>query len=49
MTVAEVVPMDLVKYDLAAKLREQRRIVELIPPPDDVFIAAEKKLLSRRA
>jgi hypothetical protein len=32
--------MDTVKYDLAAKLREQRRILELMPPPDDVFIAA---------
>jgi hypothetical protein len=34
--------MDLVKYDLAAKLREPRRILELVPPPDDVFIAAAK-------
>ena len=34
--------MDTVKCDLAAKLREQRRILELIPPPDDVFIAAAK-------
>jgi hypothetical protein len=42
LTVAEVMPMDTVKYDLAAKLREQRRILELIPPPDDVFIAAAK-------
>ena len=42
LTVAEVVPMDTAKYDLAARLREQRRILELIPPPEDVFDAAAK-------
>jgi hypothetical protein len=34
--------METAKYDLAAKLREQRRILELIPPPDEVFEAAAK-------
>jgi hypothetical protein len=39
---AEAVSMNSAKYDHAAKLREQRRILELIPPPDGVFIAAAK-------
>jgi len=34
--------MDTAKYDLAAKLWEQRRILELIPPPDEAFEAAAK-------
>jgi hypothetical protein len=34
--------MDPTKYDVAAKLREQRRILDLIPPPDEVFEAAAK-------
>jgi hypothetical protein len=37
--------MDPTKYDVAAKLREQRRILDLIPPPDEVFEAAAKKRL----
>jgi len=34
--------MGTAKFDLAAKLREQRRILELIPPPDEIFEAAAK-------
>jgi hypothetical protein len=34
--------MDPTKYDLAAKLREQRRILDLILPPDEVFMVAAK-------
>ena len=34
--------METAKYDLAAKLREQRRILELIQPPDEVFEASAK-------
>jgi hypothetical protein len=33
---------DPTKYDLAAKLREQRRILDLIPPPGKVFEAVAK-------
>ena len=40
---AEAMSMNSAKYDHAAKLREQRHFLELIPPPDDVFIAAAKK------
>lgn len=40
--VAEAAPMDTPKYDLAARLLEQKRILERIPPPDDVFVAAAK-------
>jgi hypothetical protein len=32
--VAEAAPMDTPKYDLAARLLEQKRVLELIPPPD---------------
>jgi hypothetical protein len=35
-------PMDTTKYDSAAKLRVQRRLLDLIPPPDEVFEAAAK-------
>jgi hypothetical protein len=38
--IAEADPMDAT--DFAAKLREQRRILDLIPPPDEVFMAAAK-------
>jgi hypothetical protein len=34
--------MESIKYDLAAKLPEHRRILDLIPPPDEVFTAAAK-------
>jgi hypothetical protein len=39
---AEAVSMNSAKYDHAAKLREQRRFLDRIPPPDGVFIAAAK-------
>jgi hypothetical protein len=39
--------MDTAKYDLAARLREQRCLLELIPPPDDVFIAAARSACIR--
>jgi hypothetical protein len=42
LKITEADPMDATRYDLAAKLREQRRILDLIPPPDEVFIAAAK-------
>jgi hypothetical protein len=42
LKITETEPMDPTKYDLAVKLREQRRILDLIPPPDEVFIAAAK-------
>jgi hypothetical protein len=42
LKVTKAKQMDTAKYDLAAKLREQRRILELIPAPDEVFIAAAK-------
>lgn len=35
------------RYDPAGKLREQRRILELIPPPGPVFIAAAKNACIR--
>jgi hypothetical protein len=42
LKITEADPMDATRYDLAAKLREQRRILDLIPPPDEVFISAAK-------
>jgi hypothetical protein len=39
---AEAMLMSSAKYDHAAKLREQRRFLDRIPPPDGVFIAAAK-------
>ncbi len=42
LRLAKTVSIETAKYDFAAKLREQRRLLELIQPPDDVFIAAAR-------
>jgi hypothetical protein len=41
--------MDTTKHDSAAKLREQRRLLDLIPPPGEAFEAAQRTPASKPA